>query len=103
MWVFDCEMLYFLEVNAAAVTHYGYTRVEFLAMQITDLLPADAVSRFLEVTSALPPDRTVLSQWCHCRKDRTIISVQIMTHRLSFMGRSAALVVAEDITERKHY
>src|SRR6266545_7577253 len=35
--------------------------------------------------------------------DRTIISVQVITHRLSFMGRLAALVVVEDITERKHY
>jgi len=103
MWVYDLETLYFLEVNAAAVAHYGYTREEFLTMQMTDLLPADAVPGLLEATSAIPPDRAVLSQWCHCRKDRTIISVQVITHRLSFMGRLAALVVVEDITERKHY
>lgn len=103
MWVFDCETLYVLEVNAATVAHYGYTREEFLTMQLTDLLPADAVPRFLEATSAMPPDQTVVSQWRHCRKDRTVISVQMSAHRLSFQGRSAALVVAEDISERKRY
>src|SRR6266511_139124 len=36
MWVYDPEMLYFLEVNAAAITHYGYAREEFLTMQMTD-------------------------------------------------------------------
>ena len=31
MWVFDLVTLEFLEVNAAAIAHYGYSREEFLA------------------------------------------------------------------------
>src|SRR6478672_5780566 len=37
MWVFHAETLRFLEVNAAAVAHYGYTRDEFLAMSVTEV------------------------------------------------------------------
>src|SRR5450756_400973 len=37
MWVFDLETLRLLEVNEAAVQHYGYSRDEFLGMTITDL------------------------------------------------------------------
>jgi PAS domain-containing protein len=40
MWVFDEETLAFLEVNEAAIHHYGYTRAEFLSRRITDIRPA---------------------------------------------------------------
>ena len=47
MWVFDLETLIFLAVNEAAVRHYGYSRDEFLAMQITDLRLPEDVPDFL--------------------------------------------------------
>ena len=34
MWVYDVATLIFLEVNAAAVEHYGYARDEFLTMKV---------------------------------------------------------------------
>src|SRR4051812_47910598 len=37
MWVFDRDTLEFLAVNDAAITHYGYTREEFLRMTIKDI------------------------------------------------------------------
>src|ERR1700691_2082817 len=37
MWVFDQQTLRFLQVNDAAVAHYGYTRLEFLAMRVTEV------------------------------------------------------------------
>ena len=39
MWVFDHETLAFLEVNEAALEHYGYTREEFLRMTLKDIRP----------------------------------------------------------------
>src|SRR5215469_4297802 len=42
MWVFDLETLRILEVNEAAIQHYGYSREEFLGMTLTDLrVPED--------------------------------------------------------------
>ena len=37
VWVFDMETQAFLEVNEAAIQHYGYSREEFLAMTILDI------------------------------------------------------------------
>src|ERR1700748_2449474 len=37
MWVFDAETLCFLEVNSAAIQHYGYNQEEFLARSLADL------------------------------------------------------------------
>ena len=31
MWIFDTQTLRFLEVNRAAIEHYGYSHEEFLA------------------------------------------------------------------------
>src|SRR5262249_31106304 len=45
MWVYDLRDLRFLEVNGAAVDHYGYSRDEFLAMRITDLRPGEEGGR----------------------------------------------------------
>ena len=41
MWVFDAETLEFLAVNDAAIRHYGYSREEFLSMNIMDIHPAE--------------------------------------------------------------
>ena len=37
MWIFDSETLVFLEVNNAAIVHYGYSKEEFLALKISDI------------------------------------------------------------------
>ena len=37
MWVFDLEILTILEVNEAAIHHYGYSREEFLAKNLNEL------------------------------------------------------------------
>src|SRR5690606_8890710 len=40
MWVFNTDTLMFMDVNDAAVRHYGYTRAEFLTMMIQEIRPA---------------------------------------------------------------
>ena len=47
MWVYEEETLRFLEVNDAAVRKYGFSRDEFLRMQITDIRPPEEVPRLL--------------------------------------------------------
>ena len=76
MWVFDSDTLAFLDVNDAAIRHYGYSRDELLSMTIMDILPPDdapGVHHGLERTGTAPgrrgPDpaptegREALSTW----------------------------------------
>lgn len=44
MWVYDTESLEFIDVNDAAVKHYGYSHTEFLAMTILDIRPAEDIA-----------------------------------------------------------
>jgi PAS domain S-box-containing protein len=101
MWVYDLETLVFLEVNDAALAKYGYSRAEFLDMRITAIRPEEDVQRLLEDTQIPRPALQQASPWRHRKKNGDIIDVEISSHRLPWNSREAALVVAEDITDRK--
>ncbi|MFN7086835.1 MAG: PAS domain S-box protein, partial [Burkholderiales bacterium] len=94
MWVYDLGTRAFLEVNDAAMRKYGWRRDEFLAMSIEDLRPAkDAL---LPAPSAAP-DGAGMAR--HRLKDGRLIDVRIASHALTFRGRRAELVMAQDVTE----
>jgi diguanylate cyclase (GGDEF)-like protein len=82
MWVYDVTTMTFLEINDAAVHHYGYDRDTFLAMPVTCLGP---------LTEG--PCRHVLA-------DGRVIDVEVTSHRLDFGGHDAVLVAVQDVTER---
>jgi PAS domain S-box-containing protein len=101
MWVYDVETLAFLAVNDAAIRHYGYSREEFLAMRITDIRRSEEVPTLLENLrregSGSPLPRT----WKHRRSDGSMIDVEITAGRVTFDGRDAALILANDVSERR--
>ncbi len=99
MWVFALDDLAFLEVNAAAIAHYGYTREEFLAMRLTDVRPPEDVPRLLE-DLAVAPALHESQSWRHVLKDGRVIEVDVAAHRLEFHGRVAMLTAIRDVTER---
>ncbi len=62
MWIHDADSQAFLEVNDAAVNHYGYPREDFLAMTLNDIRapePAGAVSQWV-ATKTAPSDPSVM-------------------------------------------
>ncbi len=101
MWVYDKESLQFLQVNDAAMEHYGYAREEFLGVRITDLWPPEDLPRLLEGMTAGQTAGELAGEWRHRLKDGRTIDVEVFSHRLEFAERDAALVVAQDVTERK--
>jgi PAS domain S-box-containing protein len=106
MWVSDAETLRFLEVNAAAVAHYGYSRDEFLTMRVTDIRPPEDIPRLLDHRAAAMDERRAqrpraMGVWAHRRKDGRGIEVDLTVHDIEFAGHKASLVVAQDVTERR--
>ena len=101
MWVYDLQTRRFLTVNDAAVSHYGYTREEFLAMTLDDIRPAEDVPALqAAVQSAEVPALRRTREWRHRLKDGRIVHVEISSHLLDFDGRAARMVLAHDITQR---
>jgi PAS domain S-box-containing protein len=100
MWIYDLQSLTFLEVNAAAIQHYGYSRDEFLAMRIVDIRPVEDVSRLVELTTNRPPGLRYVGKWRHRVKSGSLIDVDISSSTIEFAGRPAVLVVARDVTQQ---
>src|SRR5256712_10646071 len=92
MWVYDVATMAFLEVNAAAVAHYGYSREEVLAMRITDIPPPEEVPR-LEASptgfgaEAAPAVPRPAGDWTHRLYDGRLREGHIASHAIDFAGR----------------
>jgi PAS domain S-box-containing protein len=99
MWVYDRGTFRFLAVNEAAIRHYGYSRSEFLAMTILDIRPpVDVVPLLRSVLADQAHGLQKAEMWRHRLKDGTIIDVEITSHDLTFQGRDAELILANDVT-----
>ena len=94
MFVYDLETLAFLAVNDAAITHYGYSEDEFLAMNIKDIRPPEDVDALLRNVAAVTQGLDKAGVWRHRLKDGRIIDVEITSHTLMFGDRRAELVLA---------
>lgn len=105
MWVYDLETLQFLDVNLAAINHYGYSRAEFLSMTIRDIRPREdmpVLERTLEEskTGKIVYNRGIYK---HRTKDGTEIRIDIRSNPMHFKGKEAKLIVASDITKELLY
>jgi PAS domain S-box-containing protein len=103
LWVYDRETLQFLEVNDTAVEVYGYSHEEFLSLTIRDVRPPEDVDRLVTSMERIHRSDSAprqAGQWRHRKKDGTIINVEVTLHRITFDGRSAHLVMLNDVTER---
>jgi len=100
MWVYDRTTLEFLEVNAAAIGHYGYSREEFNSMSVMDIRPSDEKEKLSTYLKSQPGAELTFFTGRHLRKDGSIIDVEIRSHALDIPGRDARLVMCTDVTER---
>jgi PAS domain S-box-containing protein len=98
MWIYDPDSLRFLEVNQAAIDHYGYSVAEFLQMTITDIRPAEDTTALHQFNFCLLPGKSYSGTGKHRKKDGELIDVEVMAHAFSVVGKQANLVLVKDIT-----
>jgi two-component system cell cycle sensor histidine kinase/response regulator CckA len=101
MWVFENETLQFLQVNDAALRHYGFERMEFLRLTATALHPPEEAQRLLEAIHEANSPGQHTGEWHHRKKDGSVIDVEVFMGRMEYGERATVLVVARDITSRK--
>jgi PAS domain S-box-containing protein len=101
MWVFDLETLRFLEVNQAAVEHYGYSREEFLTMTLKDIRPPEDVPALIDDVIRLQSGAPNQRIWKHRKKDGSLIDAAVTASDFAWNDRRSRLVLAIDISERK--
>jgi two-component system, cell cycle sensor histidine kinase and response regulator CckA len=100
MWVYDANTLRFLAVNNAATRDYGYSREEFLAMDLSGIRPPED-REALQLAASRSNDSYLHSgTWRHRRRDGRDMDVEVASHPIRVGGRHARLVVVTDVTER---
>jgi diguanylate cyclase (GGDEF)-like protein/PAS domain S-box-containing protein len=101
MWLYDPDTVRLLNVNDAAISHYGYSRERFLSMTLPDLWPQEEHDSHRSVAQTVGnvyySDRT----WRHIKADGSQIEVLTYARRIAFAGKQAVLVAVVDVTERK--
>ncbi|WP_114748303.1 response regulator [Pleomorphovibrio marinus] len=95
-----------LDVNEAAIQHYGYTKEEFLIMTMDELNPRES-DVVLKPTyphkngeeRPFPLDKI----YQHRKKNGEVIQVDLKGNHIEYLGKSAKIVLATDITDRMRY
>jgi two-component system, cell cycle sensor histidine kinase and response regulator CckA len=105
MWIVDLETHKFLEVNEAAINHYGYSREEFMGRATGNIRSGGETERYNKYVENVikngPETSGRAGLWRHQKKNGETIDVEVKWSRIKFHGRSAALIIAHDVTERK--
>lgn len=100
MLVFDKKTLVFLDVNNAAINHYGYTLEEFKKMSILDLTNDDFLFEFDNDQSKAATSQMFCK---HQKKNGEIITVDLRSNNIQFNNLEAVVILASDISENLKY
>lgn len=100
MWMLSMPDRKFVDVNAAAVNQYGYTKNEFLQMTAADIRPPEEIHSLQKLSTDYIPGINNAGVWRHKKKDGTILHVDIITHDIMYENRRVRLVLSNDVTEK---
>jgi PAS domain S-box-containing protein len=99
-WIYDLETQIFLEVNEAAIKHYGYTREEFQQLTIFEIQAEENIEKLKKRIHNRAQKTYSLNNWQHKLKDGRIIFVDLRINCINYHGKEANLVVAHDVTPK---
>lgn len=102
MWVYDLTTFEFLDVNDAAVRHYGYSHEEFMTMTLDEIRPDDELGTFERALNYVK--KSVVfhrGDFRHKKKNGQIIDVDVQSNMIDYAGRDARLILAIDITRER--
>ncbi len=100
LWIYDVPSLKFIDVNDAAIKHYGYSRNEFMGMKITDIRPQEDVPKLLKDIKSKTIGSTHKKIWRHLNKNGELMQVEISSNPINLSGNNYRLILANDVTRR---
>ena len=101
-WIYDYQTFQILDVNIAAIEHYGYSKEEFLKLTLQDIRPSQEIPKLIKAHATIKnQDKNIyFSVFTHKKKNGALIQMEINGHILDFNNRKCMLVVCQDITKR---
>lgn len=99
-WIYDIQTLKFVDVNDAALSHYGYSREEFMSMTIRDIKPHGERGTMKEAVAENNNSDKIIAEYRHQKKNGDIIDVEVQSSSIDLNGLKARVVLVTDITQR---
>lgn len=104
MFIWDAENLRILDCNSEALSKYGYTREEFLQLDILKIRPEEEIPKILEAIKKATGKPVIEKNTLkHLTKSGQIMMLEITSHFMTYNGRNAYLVLLNDVSEREKY
>lgn len=101
MWVYDPQSFKILQVNKAAIDHYGYSKEEFLSMSVLDIRDKKYIPEVIVTAQKHNiPEKIFKGKFFHKKKNGEIIEVEIYSSYVIIDSRELKLVIANDVTEK---
>ncbi len=102
MFIWEFKTLNILDCNRQALLKYGYTREEFLKLNIRDIRPKEDIPLIEQVATSEEEYGEIHQRvWRHKTKSGAVIFVEITGHLVEIEGRRCSMVLINDITEKK--
>ena len=99
VFVYEKENLKFLEVNDAAIKLYGYSREEFLQMDLTDLYAPEDIQTLLDSFGDEASEARFSKPFRHRKKDGSNVLVEISKTSFKYNDKEAHFNIVKDITD----
>jgi PAS domain S-box-containing protein len=101
MWIFDLRSFQFLAVNKTALSQYGFSEQEFMALGAQGLVSSEARAGFLKNIAQPCFGVEFRGCWPLRKQDGTILEVELTAVDLKYGGCPSRLVLANDISARR--
>lgn len=95
LFVLDHDTFRILDVNAAAMECYGYSKEEFAGMDLFDL--GEHHEKESLMSEFQGRDASVDSVWKHRTRDGTTLHVQFTSHLFRYEGRPVRIIVVHNL------
>ncbi|MEO8398692.1 MAG: PAS domain S-box protein, partial [Ignavibacteriaceae bacterium] len=99
IYIYDKDNLMFLEVNNGALQLYGYSKEEFLKMDLTDLYTPEDIQTLLDTHNKEKEGRFG-GPFKHRKKDGSFVYVEISRLSFKYGEKDAHFNIIKDVTEK---
>lgn len=101
MFIWEFDTLNIIDCNRQALLKYGYTREEFLRLNIRDIRPPEDIPLIEKYTRQADFYGDIHNKvWRHLNKAGEVMLVNITGHLVEIEERRCSMVLINDITER---
>lgn len=100
MWVIDLSNQAIIDVNEAAIQHYGYSFNEFIGKSFVELRPPEEQEKEINLSEINSDENFNAGVWNHMKKNGERIQVEILAYSMIYEGKNCRLILSNDISEK---